>query len=95
MTTLLMSGHCAFPTTSNPEKSHERCDLHGGGSKANPRKEFVPCPCSCHLGEEFECGNCGRPLREAPGWPNTDEPGEMVYTHIDPHTGRAIGEVCP
>lgn len=96
--TLMMSGHCAFPTTDSPVTSHDRCEVHGGGNTANPKKEFHPCPCSCHLGEEFECGNCGRALREAPLWPNTDpdcEPDEMVYTHVDPHTGRAIGEVCP
>lgn len=93
--TLMMSGHCATPSTTNGVSSHDRCDRQGGGSSANPTRTFHPCPCSCHLGEEYECGNCGRPLFEAPLWPNEDEPGEMVYTHVDPHTGRAIGEVCP
>lgn len=91
-----LSGWCGTPQTEHPEKSHERCHMLGGGNRARPSKEFRPCPCKCHLGEdEFECGNCGRPLREAPLWPNEDEPGEMVYTHINPRTGHAIGEECP
>lgn len=89
----MLSGHCHTPTTLNPFQSHERCERQGAGNAANPDKEFQPCPCECHLGETFECGNCGRPLREAPMWPNEDEPGEMVYVHID-REGRAIGEVC-
>lgn len=83
----MMSGHCANPSPG----SHKRCR---GGQTANPQREFQPCPCPCHLGESYECGNCGRPLREAPGWPNEEEPGEMVYVHVEPATGRAIGELC-
>lgn len=90
----LMSGHCLNPQTEQPHLSHERCQAQGGGNRANPEKEFQPCPCACHLGEEYECGNCGRPLREALLWPNEDEPGEMVYVHVDVKTGRAIGEIC-
>lgn len=87
-----MSGHCAFPETDNPERSHARCP---GYSRANPKKEFQPCPCPCHYGEEFDC-ECGGLLREAPLWPNEEEePGEMVYTHVDPRSGRATGEECP
>lgn len=89
-----MSGWCGTPSTSDPEESHARCARKGGGNTANPFKEFQPCPCECHLGETYDCGNCGRPLREAPLWPNEDEPGEMVYTHIDKKTGQALGEVC-
>lgn len=95
----LMCGHCAFPATHTTEGepldesvSHGRCV---GGNTANPDGEFQPCPCPCNLGdEEYECGNCGRPLREALYWPNEDEPGEPVYVHIDSVTGRAIGEEC-
>lgn len=91
----MMSGHCAYPQTAHPEHSHERCQLMGAGNTACPSGEFSPCPDSCHLGtDEYECGNCGAPLREAPMWPNEDEPGEMVYVHIDPVSGRAIGEEC-
>lgn len=108
----MMSGYCAFPASERsvkgvvhevgPSHSHDRCATLGAGSMANPDKEFSPCPCGCHLGtDEYECGNCGRPLREAPRWPNDfangDEdadPDEMVYVHIDPATGRAIGEEC-
>jgi len=95
----MMCGHCAYPATHTaegeplePEFSHARCT---GGNTANPAREFQPCPCPCNLGEtEYECGNCKKPLREALYWPNEDEPGEMVYVHIDPATGRAIGEEC-
>lgn len=97
----LMSGHCSFPATHLPggepagNHSHKRCEDMGAGSAANPDREFAPCPCRCHLGtDEFECGNCGRPLREAPMWPNEDDPDEMVYVHIELATGRAIGEEC-
>lgn len=89
-----MSGHCAFPQTAHPEESHARCARMGAGNYARPSKEFQPCPCACHLGDEFEC-ECGGVLREAPDWPNEYEPGEMVYVHIDPRTGRATGEECP
>lgn len=85
-----MSGLCAYPQTQYPEQSHARCL---GGNRANPDKEFQPCPCGCHLGEEFDCANCGHVLREAPCWPNEEEPGEMVYVHVD-HQGKAIGEEC-
>ena len=104
----MMSGHCAFPATHvNGEPagnlSHERRQTMGAGSASNPDREFAPCPCGCHLGtDEYECGNCGRPLREAPMWPNEyaegiegADPDEMVYVHIDPADGRAIGEECP
>jgi hypothetical protein len=88
----MMSGHCGTPQSLHPEESHARC---GGGNTWNPDKEFQPCPCPCHLGEDlFECANCGGTLREAPLWPNENEPGEMVYTHVDTQTGRAIGEDC-
>lgn len=87
----MMSGFCANPSTFDPASSHARCR---GGNTANPEQEFAPCPCSCHYGDEYECGNCGGSLIEAPLWPNEDEPGEMVYTHID-STGWPTGENCP
>lgn len=86
---MLMSGHCAHPSSDGD--SHARCS---GGQRANPRSIFQPCPCPCHLGEEYECGNCGRPVHEAALWPD-DEDGDVRYTHVEPQTGRAIGEVCP
>lgn len=90
-----ISGHCAFPETAHPERSHERCQRLGHGNTANPAGEFAPCPCHCHLGtDEFECANCGAALREAPYWPNEDEPGEMVYVHFDTDRKRALGEEC-
>lgn len=92
----MMSGHCQFPETTNPQRSHQRCHDQGAGNTATPSKEFAPCPDGCHLDHEveYECGNCGKPLREAPMWPNEDEPGEMVYVHYDPETHRALGEEC-
>lgn len=97
----MMSGHCNFPATqlpggaaAPPSLSHERCAAQGAGNWANPAREYQPCPCACHFpGEDLEC-ECGGTLREAPHWPNEDEPGEMVYTHIDHKTGRATGENC-
>lgn len=87
---MMMSGHCSFPATERMHNgkvepvsssySHEHCTLGG-------------CPCGCHLGDSFECG-CGKTIREAPLMDNIDEPGEMVYVHVDPTTGRALGEEC-
>lgn len=91
----LMSGHCAVGNKA----SHERCQRNGGFQRANPLKEFQPCPCSCHYGtgvdggaEVYECGSCGRAIVEAIYWP-LDEDGDIRYTHID-ETGRALGENC-
>jgi len=87
----LMSGHCRFPQTAEPHLSHERCHLrNNGGSRANPLRIWQPCPCSCHLGDTYECGNCGRLIAEAPLW---DGEGGEVYVHIDAD-GDAIGEDC-
>jgi hypothetical protein len=91
----MISGHCATPQTDNPEESHERCHKNGGGNRANPFRQFSPCPCPCHYPEErYECGNCGGMLAEAPLWPQTDGTDDPVYTHMDAKTGRAIGEEC-
>lgn len=90
--TLIMSGHCSFPVTDDPQSSHDRCARNGGGSRANPAKIFTPCPCACHLGETFECSGCGRPIREALSWP-FDEDGDIRYTHVAAD-GRACGEDC-
>ena len=90
--TLIMSGHCSFPVTGNPQSSHDRCARNGAGSRANPMKIFTPCPCECHLGETFECSGCGRDIREALAWP-FDEDGDIRYTHITAD-GRACGEDC-
>lgn len=91
-----MSGWCSFPETAHPERSHERCARLGAGNRARPSKEFQPCPCACHYAAEYECGNCGLPLSETV-WDNEDPEaqGEMVYTHLNPHTGEAFGEECP
>lgn len=89
---LIPSGHCSFPVTADPQSSHDRCARNGGGSRANPKKIFTPCPCSCHYGEEFECGGCGRPIVECLAWP-LDADGDMHYTHID-DKGWATGEEC-
>lgn len=86
----MMSGHCRFPQTAHPEESHDRCGRNGAGSRANPRKVFHPCACHCHLGEQYDCGNCGRLVAEAPLWDGT---GEMTYVHIDAD-GNSIGEDC-
>ena len=94
-----MSGWCGNPSMTDGVSSHSRCS---GGNRANPGKEFSPCPCPCHYPvDEYECGNCGGVLREAPLWPQEDEEafdedGNLypVYTHIDPATGRATGEEC-
>ena len=90
MITPQMSGWCRFPETADPEGSHARC---AGGNTARPTREFQPCSCTCHLGEEYDCGNCGNTLREAPYWPNEDEPDEMVYVHVI--DGAVTGEECP
>lgn len=82
----MMSGWCSTPSPG----SHSRCT---GGNRANPNREFQPCPCSCHFGEEYDCGNCGGVLYEAPTWVNDEYPDEMVYTHVK--HGRGTGEECP
>lgn len=95
----LMSGHCAGHA-AKPDLSplaieaHARCDRNGGGNRANPLKEWQPCPCPHHYAgaEVYECGGCGREIVEAPHWP-LDEDGDTRYTHID-GTGRALGEDC-
>lgn len=93
----LMSGHCAShagkDSLSKQEfAAHDRCQRNGGGQRANPKREFQPCPCAFHYGEIFECGGCGREIAEALLWP-FDEDGDMRYTHID-GSGRALGEDC-
>lgn len=86
-----MSGFCQHPSKTDGVDSHERCLK---GNAANPDKEWSPCPCGCHLGEEYLCGNCGRPIFEAPHWREFEDDEDMVYVHVD-KTGRAIGEECP
>lgn len=100
----LMSGHCASGGTDYTNASHERCQRNGGYQRANPQKEFQPCPCPCHYGvgpdvlapelevEVYECGGCGREIIEAVFWP-LDADGDPRYTHID-GTGKALGEDC-
>lgn len=85
----MLSGHCLAPTP-NVEEPHGKCLA---GNAANPDKEWVPCPCDCHLGDEFVCG-CGRPIREAPHWREFEEDEDMVYVHVDPRANRAVGEEC-
>jgi hypothetical protein len=93
----MMTGHCAFHSTG----SHERCERMGAGQRANPSKEFTPCPCPQHFDQTqvYECSECGGDL-VLTDWPNddpedVDEDGEPypVYSHID-HSGRALGQVC-
>lgn len=100
MRPLMMSGHCAWPAAGEAgADSHARCARNGGGNYASPTKEFAPCPCPCHYPKErFEC-ECGGVLAEAPLWPDEEAEAEgsdpeMVYTHIDPKTGRATGFEC-
>lgn len=101
----LMSGHCASHSTHEElseaqAASHQRCVNNGGGNRANPKREFQPCPCPYHYGtdadgnpaEVYECGGCGREIVEAWYWP-LDDDGDPRYTHID-ETGRALGEDC-
>lgn len=87
----LMSGHCAHMGQVSPagKTAHARC---AGGQRANPAKEFQPCPCSCHYpdastAELFECGECGKVIIEATRWPRYPAaPGEEEdprYTHMD------------
>lgn len=105
-TTVMLSGHCATPSTSDPESSHQRCARMGGGNRHRRDKTFLPCPCRCHFPEdEYEC-ECGGTLVEAPHWPNVNDKGheifqpgdpnwEMVYVHINPRTNLITGEDCP
>lgn len=87
-----LSGWCCTPQTVNPEESHARCQRMGGGNTARPSKEFQPCPCYCHLGEQYECGGCGLTIAEAPSL-GLDEDGDTRYVHID-HKGYMIAEEC-
>jgi hypothetical protein len=89
----IWSGHCQFPETAHPEESHARCQRHGGGSNANPARVFHPCPCHCHLGDEFDCSVCGYLLREAPML-GPDEDGDMQYVHVD-EDGNLYSVECP
>ena len=84
----MMSGHCMAPAT-NIADPHGKCKA---GNRANPDKEWQPCPCECHLGETYECG-CGRLIREAPLWRDFEEDEDMIYVHVE-DSGRAIGEEC-
>lgn len=92
VTITMISGHCQNPQTAHPEESHDRCARNGAGAAANPTRAWRPCRCGCHLGEHYECGNCGRGIAESIYW---DGSGEVVYVHVDPATGEAIGEDCP
>lgn len=87
----LISGHCAFPQSKDPNESHRRCR---GYSRANPDKIFQPCPCPCHFPEDrYEC-ECGATLAEAVHYP-LDEDGDVRYVHVDPTTGRMVDGECP
>lgn len=87
---VMMSGHCAFPATANPARSHERCI---GYNTYNPNKEVQPCPCTCHHGETYSCGNCGRPIVEMPAL-GLDAEGDPYYYHVDVKTGLATIADC-
>lgn len=90
---MIMSGHCATPSTTDGVSSHERCARMGSGSSANPAKIFHPCPCPCHLmpDEGYECERDGLPLRETDQFLGT---GESTFVHIG-KDGRVLGEECP
>ena len=88
----LMSGHCAFPQSANPDESHARCK---GYSRANPDKIFQPCPDLCHYPKErYECAGCGGTILAAPHYP-LDEDGDIRYVHLDTKRNRASDEECP
>lgn len=97
-----MSGHCATPSSSDPQSSHGRCAKMGAGNKSRPSKEFQPCPCPCHYEPlpQYECG-CGGMLVETT-FDNDDpkdidpETGELypVYYHLA-HDGSITSQECP
>ena len=88
----LMSGHCAFPQSKDPEVSFKRCR---GYSRANPDKIFQPCPNLYHYpDEEYECAGCGGTIVAAPHYP-LDEDGDIRYVHVDTKRKRAADEECP
>jgi hypothetical protein len=96
----IISGHCAWPQTKDPHLSHERCANRGSGSRANPAKNFHPCPCPCHLAHDsdgavltYECGGCGGILAEAPIF-GVDEDGDPVYVHVDRKDRMIYTGVC-
>jgi hypothetical protein len=91
----MMSGHCAFPQTAHPERSHQRCHDMGAGNTASQSGEFAPCPCSCHvIPEPLECTNCGGDLYEAPML-GPDEDGDMQYVHLTEDGLRIDLSGCP
>lgn len=91
----LMSGHCVIGN----EAGHERCQRNGGGQRANPAREFQPCPCLCHYVndegavEVLECGTCGEEIVECAYWPR-DGDGDVRYAHVDLDADRVTGEEC-
>jgi hypothetical protein len=92
----IMSGHCLFPETANPARSHERC---GAVSYANPRKDPYPCPCICHFpGEQYEDEGCSTDKRkvfivEAP-FMGLDEDGDEQYVHVARDGKRVSHVLC-
>lgn len=103
----MLSGHCATPSTADPEFSHNRCAMQGAGNKARPSKEFQPCPCPCHYEDlpRYECGECEgvlvETLIENDDKKDVDEDGNLypVYLHVqvnDDETIRfVLGQECP
>lgn len=90
----LMSGHCSSGGSDLTSAGHQKCQRNGGYQRANPAREFQPCPCPCHYDttDVYECGGCGHEIIEATYWP-LDADGDARYTHID-GTGKATGEDC-
>jgi hypothetical protein len=91
--TPIMSGFCAFPATHDsygrqmsPKESCEKCPSYS----VSPDGTMHPCPCLCHLGEQFEC-ECGAPIFEALNLP-LDEDGDEPYAHLV--DGRADYSGC-
>lgn len=97
----MLSGHCATPSTADPDESHARCARMGAGNKARPSKEFQPCPCSCHYADlpQYECG-CGGTLVETlienDDPKDLDEDGNLypVYFHLA-RDGSITSQECP
>lgn len=98
---MIMSGHCGNPATHDhkhrpvdPYDSHERCQDLGGGVFTTSTATFHPCPCSCHVGEEYECSGCGESIYEAPTL-GPNEAGEVQYVHLTTDGLRMTGVYCP
>lgn len=107
----LMSGHCGghkgrVPASEQAKQSCARCLGNGAGNRANPQREYQPCPCAGHVdqdGDLYLCEQCDKVITAMPLWP-LDSDGDERYTHLDlvlndegevvSGTGQALGEDC-